>query len=238
MNYYFLLEDEKSFLKVLPKWLKHMKFQCERVADIKSVKKNNYVLQSGQGVTQLVTKVLFETIETILYNPKTIDKLVVILDAEEENAEDRKQEVFSKKEEKYKLDQLDFELRVFVCNHCFESWLLGCEGIYPQNEVDRESFFYPFYIHYDVSRNDPELMSVPPDRNETIAKYHFHYLHEMFRYKGMRYNKNRPDLVAGITYFEGLIQRIRDTDHIASFQEFVMFIENENKIMGSGETGR
>lgn len=192
MNYYFLLEDEKSFLKVLPKWLKHMKFQCERVADIKSVKKNNYVLQSGQGVTQLVTKVLFETIETILYNPKTIDKLVVILDAEEENAEDRKQEVFSKIEEKYKLDQLDFELRVFVCNH----W------------------------------------------NETIAKYHFHYLHEMFRYKGMRYNKNRPDLVAGITYFEGLIQRIRDTDHIASFQEFVMFIENENKIMGSGETGR
>ena len=34
MNYYFLLEDEKSFLKVLPAWLEYMGFGCERVADI------------------------------------------------------------------------------------------------------------------------------------------------------------------------------------------------------------
>ena len=52
MNYYFLLEDEKSFLKVLPSWLEHMGFGYERVADIQGVKENTYVLQSGQGVTQ------------------------------------------------------------------------------------------------------------------------------------------------------------------------------------------
>ena len=38
MNYYFLLEDEKSFLKVLPAWLEYMGFGCERVADIQEVK--------------------------------------------------------------------------------------------------------------------------------------------------------------------------------------------------------
>ena len=39
MNYYFLLEDEKSFLKVLPSWLEHMGFGYERVADIQGVRK-------------------------------------------------------------------------------------------------------------------------------------------------------------------------------------------------------
>ncbi|MCI9052847.1 MAG: hypothetical protein HFI05_13210 [Lachnospiraceae bacterium] len=96
MNYYFLLEDEKSFIKVLPEWLKHLNFTCKRVPDIKFVEDKNYVLQSGQGVTQLITKVLFETIDTINENPKTIDKLVIILDAEEETVEERKQQVFSK----------------------------------------------------------------------------------------------------------------------------------------------
>lgn len=44
MNFYFLLEDEKSFLKVLPSWLEHVNFDCHRVADIKEVKENNYIL--------------------------------------------------------------------------------------------------------------------------------------------------------------------------------------------------
>lgn len=56
MNFYFLLEDEKSFLKVLPSWLQCMGFDYSRVADIYEVQENNYVLQSGQGVTQLVQK--------------------------------------------------------------------------------------------------------------------------------------------------------------------------------------
>lgn len=83
MNFYFLLEDEKSFLKVLPQWLEYMDFGYSRVADIQEVKENNYILQSGHGVTQLVTKVLFDTLDTILLNPGKIDKLVIILDAEE-----------------------------------------------------------------------------------------------------------------------------------------------------------
>lgn len=40
MNYYFLLEDEKSLLKVLPHWLDHLGFKCSRVPDISFVKEN------------------------------------------------------------------------------------------------------------------------------------------------------------------------------------------------------
>ncbi len=79
MNYYFLLEDEKSLLKVIPHWLKFLGFQCTRVPDITRMEENNYVLQSGQGVTQLITKALFDTIDTILASSKRVDKLVVLL---------------------------------------------------------------------------------------------------------------------------------------------------------------
>lgn len=223
MNFYFLLEDEKSFLKVLPLWLKYMNFDCTRVSDIQEVKHNNYVLQSGQGVTQLVTKVLFDTIDTILLNPGKIDKLVIILDAEELAIEDRKQEVRKQISRHYKSEDIDFDIVVLVCNHCFETWLLGCRGLFPQEAVDKETEFYQYYCNYDIEQYDPEEMK-PPGDGETIAKYHFHYLHELLRYKKVRYSKNKPDYVATERYFNGIVERIDTTEHIKSFRVFYDFI--------------
>lgn len=226
MNFYFLLEDEKSFLKVLPLWLEYMNFGCSRVADIQEVKQNNYILQSGQGVTQLITKVLFDTIDTILLNPGKIDKLVIILDAEELDAEERKQKVNQQINGHYESGKLDFDIIVLVCNHCFETWLLGCCGLYPKEEVDKESFFYPYYHYYDIEEHDPEEMLPPKYSEETIAKYHFHYLHELLRYKKIRYSKNKPANIATERYFSGIVRRIDTTEHLRSFKTFYDFISN------------
>lgn len=228
MNYYFLLEDEKSFLKVLPKWLEYIGFPCTRVADIMAVTENNYILQSGKGVTQLVTKVIFDTIETIKNNPGKIDKLVVVLDSEEETEESRKQQVVNKIEEKYIISELPIELNIFVCNRCFESWLLGKENLYPYY-VEPESAFFPFYKHYNIEMDDPEKMLVPQDCNETVAKYHFHYLCEVFRYNRIRYSKNNPIAVEQKSYLEGMINRVKKTDHISSFRKFIDFIMEEKE---------
>lgn len=175
MNFYFLLEDEKSFLKVLPSWLKHVNFDCHRVADIKEVKENNYILQSGQGVTQLVTKVIFDTIDTILLNPGKIDTLVIVLDAEDLEVEDRKKMVKKQIEQHYKKEKLNFAIEIFVCNRCFETWLLGCCGLYPE-KVDEFSEFYPYYQHYNIEKNDLEKMLLPPGKEGN----HIHHtsLHE------------------------------------------------------------
>lgn len=223
MNFYFLLEDEKSFLKVLPSWLGFMGFGYERVADIKAVVENNYVLQSGQGVTQLVTKVLFDTIETILENPGKIDKLVVILDAEEMTAESRKQQVETKINERYGGQQLGFGVEIFVSNRCFETWLLGCRGLYPET-VEESSDFYRYYMHYNIEKDDPENMMKPEDVMGTVAKYHFHYLHELLRYKGIRYSKNNPRNVATEEYLCGIVKRITSTNHLETFKNFYDFL--------------
>lgn len=224
MNIYFLLEDEKSFLKVLPKWLEYMDFGYARVADICDVQQNHYVLQSGQGVSQLVDKVLFETIDTILLNPGKIDLLVVILDAEELEMEERVQEVKERISNRYGSVRLTFDITVLVCNHCFETWLLGCCGIYPNEEIDEKSFFYQYFCHYNIEERDPEKMKPPADSGDTIARYHFHYLHELLRYKRIRYSKSRPNNVATEKYFNGMVERIQKTDHLKSFQCFYDFI--------------
>lgn len=225
MNYYFLLEDEKSFLKVLPKWLTYMNFGCSRVADILEVTQNNYILQSGQGVTQLVTKVLFDTIDTILLNPGKIDKLVIILDAEELDVDARKQQVREQIHQSYISEQLDFEIVILVCNRCFETWLLGCCGLYPmEGQIDQKSDFYPYYQYYNIENSDPEKMLPPENSTETIAKYHFHYLHELLRYKKIRYSKSKPSNIATEEYFNGIVKRIDTTEHIKSFKFFYEFI--------------
>ena len=132
MNYYFLLEDEKSSIKVLPKWLEYMGINNVRVPDITYLTDNCYVMQSGQGVTQLITRVLFQTIDTIVQNPGKVDELIVILDSEEYDEVSRKNQVNLIIQEyiRDKNYQIDFTYKVFVIivskhgfwvmQHCFQ----------------------------------------------------------------------------------------------------------------------
>lgn len=232
MNFYFLLEDEKSFLKVLPIWFKYIGFDFKRVADIQEVQENNYILQSGQGVTQLVTKVLFDTIDTILANPSRIDKLVIILDAEELEFEERKEKVYEQVRDYYEVEKFDFEIVVLVCNHCFEIWLLGCCGLYPNEQVNEKSDFFQYYKHYNIEKCDPEKMMPPENSNDSIAKYHFHYLHELLRYMKIRYSKSRPQNIATERYFKGIVERIDKTEHLKSFKYFYEFVSDHAKYNG------
>lgn len=228
MNYYFLLEDEKSFIKVLPNWLEYMGFTNTRVVDIENVSENCYVLQSGQGVTQLITKILFQTIDTLIVKPGVIDELVVVLDSEEYNAAYRKNQV------KTVIDnyisehdlQIDFSYKIFVCNHCFETWLLGNRCLYPFEKPPEESDFYFYYNDYNVAENDPEKMLASVKLNETIAMYHFHYFHEMCRYNKVRYSKKKPNCVAQKDFFDRLVERIYETEHLNSFREFYEYFSS------------
>lgn len=224
MNFYFLLEDEKSFLKILPMWLEYINFGCQRVADIQAIEKNNYILQSGQGVTQLVTKVLFDTIDTIKLNPGKIDKLVIVLDAEELETNKRRESVQEKIAEHYPNEKFDFDIHIFVCNRCFETWLLGCNNLYPIGEINPKSDFFPYYDYYDIQNRDPESMRKPNGCRETTAKYHFHYLHELLRYKKIRYSKSKPQNLGKKEFFDGIIERIETTDHLMTFGDFYDFL--------------
>lgn len=58
-------------------------------------------------------------------------------------------------------------------------------------------------------------------------KYHFHYLHELFRYKRIRYSKKKPDYVMSKVYFDGIVRRMTEKNQIKSFQEFYEYFKVE-----------
>ncbi len=226
MNYYFLLEDEKSFIKVLPEWFSYMGFSNARVPDISYVTQDSYVLQSGQGVTQLITRVLFQTIDTLVNNQGKIDELIILLDSEEYDADFRKKQVLDLIEEYIKNNNLsiDFSYKVFVCNHCFETWLLGNGTLYPPIRPNDD--FQKYYDAYNIQLNDPEKMTPPEGVDETIGNYHFHYLHEMCRHNKIRYSKKKPMNLATEQYFKEIVARVHTTNDLPSFLEFYNYFIN------------
>lgn len=227
MNYYFLLEDSKSFIKILPKWLTYLGFTNSRVPDIASIRTNEYILQSGHGVTRLVNNVVYETLETIIQNPDKIDRLVIILDSEGRSVEEQRKYVFDQIRLKYKQLPVRLDIFVIVCKVCFETWLLGAKDLYPDNPVPKEHSFYAFYSYYNIDKDDPEEMQVPDWYSGSIGKFHFQYLHDLLLYKKERYSKKKPDLAGEREYFARICLRVKDTGHLHSFEEFLSFIKNE-----------
>lgn len=235
MNFYFLLEDEKSFIKVLPRWLDYMNFPCVRVPDISCVTHNTYVAQSGQGIIQLITRVLYETLDSIIESDKKIDYLVIIADAEEYSVDQRYKEIEIKIKDYSNYSQINFKIDILICNCCFETWLLGNCNIYPNDTLSQSNLLYPFCEFYDVSRNDPELMPMD-ESNRNIKDYHFHskadyhfrYLHNLCQQNRLIYRKSKPDAAMDKNFYNGIVNRIETTEHISSFKRFFDYIKGVN----------
>lgn len=240
MNYYFLVEDSKTFYYLLPQWLEYVGFGCKLVESKDFVKHNNYIIESGHGVTQLETKALYNAINTILDNPYIFDKLVIVVDAEDIGYENRKQRILNEIERDYLLKNIKIpcSIHVFVCNRCIETWLLGCSGIYPKDKENMKSDFIPYYDFYNIDDNDPEKMGKPSNYQKTVATYHYQYLHaltqdiaEKKHKTSLTYRKKQGKLgcVSYQEYFNSMISRIENTEDIVSFKEFYDFIISEKK---------
>lgn len=238
MNYYFLVEDYKSLTCFLPKWLEYMDFDCVRVQNYQSLTNNSYVLESSQGVSKLENDVIFRTIDTILTNKNHVDKLVVIVDAEDVGVENRKARILSAIHKTYtsKGVIIPCDIRIFVCNRCVETWLLGCYGLYPSDLNDISTTLVSHCNFYDIEHFDPEYMTKPPEYNKTVASYHFQYLHDLtldiskkYHLKNFTYRKAATGCASRQDFFNSMLLRISKTPDIPTFKEFYDFIISERE---------
>lgn len=236
MNYYFLLEDEESFFNVLPLWLDYINFGCKRVPNYHSLTTNSYVIGSGHGVSRLENDVLYSTINTIRSQKRIVDKLVIITDAEDLGVLERKKRIYNSIIKKYppKTDSIPCSIHIFVCDRCFESWLLGCMGLYPSDINLVSNTFMPYYNFYDIEHNNPEKMLKPLSFDQTVASYHFQYLHTLTldiqkknKLKNFTYRKSKPGCALREDYFNAMVKRIDSTKDIGTFKEFYDFIITE-----------
>ena len=227
MNLYFLLEDSRSFYKVLPHWLK---FALPDFVEVFSfddfnftAESKKFMLQSGFGYPQ-IKKVLKETLETIQINSIPLDYFLVFWDTDARSIEAIQSDIdeFEKIFADYKIN---CQHKLFVMDRCFETWLLGNRAAYPK---DCESgSFYQYAQFYNVSISDPENMNAPePITN--ISMYHLKYLQEMLRSSPLHvnYSKKSPLAVSTKKYYEELKIRVETTKDLRSLANFFGFFKN------------
>lgn len=219
MNLYFLVEGRRTERKVYPMWLSVLQPALLKVNYASDVQNNNYYLISGQGYPSI-----FKHLENAIAEVNEIGKydyLVLCLDAEETSKEVRKKEILEYMEER-NLKLQKAELVVIVQNPCFETWFLGNRRIFKRNP---QSTTLNQYINfYDVRKDDPELM--PCYQENTRAQFHHAYLREIFFERNIIYTKQNPGNVGEEAFLKELISRNKETGHISSFNDFLVFISS------------
>ena len=220
MKLYFLLEDQKSFLNVLPCWLNVYLPQYEQVFSIDDFKENSYVAESGFGYPS-IKRILREKLEMFAECNTYPDYIVVMYDVDDwsENEKKAEQSTF---DNIFIANGLDIDYRLLPINKCFETWLLGNRNIYPEKANDDFKVYEDFY---NVYQNDPENMVCPREYGNSVSVYHYEYLQSMLKTStGRKYTKGRPAIVANDDYLRGLMQRIETTTDLESFRVFMSFL--------------
>ncbi len=220
MKLYFLLEDQKSFLNVLPCWLKVYLPHYEQVFSIGDLKENSYVAESGFGYPS-IKRILKGKLEMFVACNTYPDCIIVIYDVDDWN-EHEKRAAQSAFDNIFIASGLDIDYRLLPISKCFETWLLGNRNIYPKIANDDFKVYEDFY---NVYQKDPENMVCPEEYDNSVSVFHYEYLQSMLKTStGRKYTKGRPSIVANGDYLRGLMQRIEDTNDLESFRVFMSFL--------------
>ncbi len=226
MNFYIVVEGDKTEMSVYPAWLSILAQNYSRVENAWDVCDNNYYIFSAGGIPSIYNHVRNAVEDINSINSKgsvKYDYLLVCLDTEEETRE-------------YILQQIELELQrsgvalqnaelvVFEQKVCMETWFLGNQNVFKVNPQDPE---YTKYIKfYNVGSDNPENMgNIDPNKFSTTARFHFQYLKRMLEERNMTYSKRNTKDVQQQVYLQQLIKRFEETGHIGTFGSWYEFVK-------------
>jgi len=215
MNVYVVVEGktEKPVYKV---WIPLVNSNLTYVNDIYDIERNNFSIISAKGYPEYYNKIIRDAIQDV-NEVGNIDRLVISVDSEENSREEKFEEVNS-----FLRDLQCVAPIIIVIQHfCIETWALGNRRIVrknPQNQTLRK-----YRGIFDVLLNDPELLPRLPSENLNRAQFAFKYLKVILneRYPNITFTKRRPYPLCHSTYFSEVSSRYYDTQHIASFSDFL-----------------
>ena len=226
MNFYIIVEGEKTEMSVYPAWLSLLAPDYTRIENFDDVNENNYYIFCGGGIPSIYTHVTNAILDINEINSKEgphYDYLLVCLDTEEENRDYIMQQI--EKQLKSKGVSLqNAELLVFEQKRCMETWFLGNQSVFKENPQNAE--YLDFIKYYNVGQNNPEEMgNMNPNRFATAARFHLRYLQRMLEERNMSYSKRNTHAVQQQTYLQQLIKRYEETGHIATFGSWYDFVK-------------
>jgi len=230
MNFYIVVEGDKTEMSVYPAWLSILAPNYSRVENAWDVCDNNYYIFSAGGIPSIYNHVrnAVEDINSINSTGDVkYDYLLVCLDTEEETRE-------------YILQQIELELQrsgvalqnaelvVFEQKVCMETWFLGNRNVFKENPQNVEYLDYIKY--YNVGKDNPEEMgNINENKFSTTARFHLQYLKRMLEERNMTYSKSNTKDVQQQVYLQQLIKRFEETGHIETFGSWYEFVKENFK---------
>ncbi len=176
---------------------------------------NLYFLLEGRR-TEILQRIA-GSVDEVKRADVSLETFFVCLDAEEESYDDRYAEVVGL------LQKLSppFHFTVIIQDCCIETWLLGNRPLL--RPVTRTAELRELMEFYNVRVRDPEGMP-KKEGYETRARFHGDYFKAVLRDRsrglkeeGLRSTKRRIGIVGERQYFESLIERHEETQHLRSF---------------------
>ena len=226
MNFYIIVEGDKTELSVYPAWLSILAPTYTRIESFENINENNYFIFSAGGIPSIYNHVANAVMDINTINGKggsQYDYLLVCLDTEEESREYILQQIESKLQDKG-VALRNAELMVFEHKVCMETWFLGNQGVFKDNPQNAEYLEYIKY--YNVGRDNPEQMgNMDENRLSSTAKFHYRYLKSVLEERNMSYSKNNTIAVQHQAYLQQLISRFEVTGHLATFGSWYEFVK-------------
>ena len=219
MNLYFLVEGRRSEARIYPSWIARIAPNLTRVHFSDLAEENNYFLFSAEGYPSVLQTHLKNAVADIRRVGR-YDCLVVILDSEEYEKEERTAET------QCALERcgvgLPCRLEIVVQHRCIETWLLANRRLIPANPTS--DTLRRYLNHFNVRIEDPEAM---PKMAEFSTHAHFHlaYVKAAFEERRIVYSKRSPGHAADAAFVDQLRQRVADQPgQLRSFQRLLRIL--------------
>ncbi|MBF0611797.1 MAG: hypothetical protein HQL55_11825, partial [Magnetococcales bacterium] len=147
-----------------------------------------------------------------------VDCLFICIDAEKDDVIQRRREVEEVLQSHLPLVTTLPNYAIVIQNRTMETWFLGNRALVQSAQRGEE--LLKCLDFYNVEVEDPELLPIQSG-HRNHAKYHLHYLRQIFLGNNLRYQKNNPREVMEESYLCQLIQRVQDTTHLPEFKHFL-----------------
>jgi hypothetical protein len=213
MNYYVVVEGERTEPLVYRNWIPFVNSKLRYVESIRQVSSNNFIIISGYGYP-FYLEVIDGAIDDV-NDSELFDRLVIAVDSEEMTFEEKLNEIENHLSKK----KCKIPIRIIVQHFCIETWALGNKSIISRNIQDPTLLEY-INIH-NVVESDPELLPNYNDLNR--SQFAFKYLKKAIneKHRNLSYSKDNVEIIANNSYFTKVRKRLYDTEHIKSFKTFL-----------------
>jgi hypothetical protein len=228
MNIYVVLEGEKAASKLYTSWIQSLNKALHPINYLYEFSQNNFLIIAGYGQPGFwgIVEAAVEDVN----KTEVIDRLVIGVDSEDKNLEEKLVEA----REHVEKNKCRVDVRYVIQHFCLETWLLGNIQLFRKKPQEEDLKRYVAFFNIRV--NDPELLTAYVNNSWNRAQFSYEYLRAGIRDKygnwrdewGNRafYNKHNPGLAGTEAFFYQVKKRYIEKKHIKSFSTFITAFSN------------